>query len=94
MFPISELKQFSKFLEAIQEICTPFAAVSKFWKVLVSEWKAPQVFAATLFNVVFVPSTNIQSHGQAAAFLSLLLSKIYSFDRRHLDEQWNIMVWV
>ena len=49
MFRISELKQFSKFLETFQEISTPLAAVSKFWKVLVSEWKAPQVFAATLF---------------------------------------------
>ena len=49
MFRISELKQLSKFLEAFQEICTPFAAVSKFWKVFVSEWKAPKVFAATLF---------------------------------------------
>ena len=80
-------KLFFKFLHHLPL----FPNFGKFWLV---NGKRPKSSLLLCFLVVFVPSTNIQSHGQAAAFLSLLLSKIYSFDRRHLDQQWNIMVWV
>ena len=71
MFRISENKQFSKSLETFPEITQstiPFADVSKISKLLVSERKGPQIFAATCILVVFLPSTNVQSHGQAAVF--------------------------
>ena len=40
MVRISEIQQFPEFLKTFRDISVPFAAVSKFSKVL-DEWKAP-----------------------------------------------------
>ena len=43
MVRISEIQQFRNLWKLFREISVPFAAVSKFWDVLI-EWKAPFVF--------------------------------------------------
>ena len=42
MVRISEIQQFPEFLKTFRDISVPFAAVSKFLKVL-DEWKAPVI---------------------------------------------------
>ena len=76
MFRISKIKQFSKFLETFPEITSiPSAAVFKFSKVLVSEWKAPQVLATILHPCCLSSKHKRPESRPSCCFLSLFFIK-------------------